>query len=201
MTGRTRSPWSRCLLSGALLFSAACAASFDMSPEPVRPTPERGVVIGSVLVLPEHDESSGFHLARKAGSRTYKFEIVRIQPDDPYGNHFTAKKYDLLTRAEEEKAFVSMLPPGAYLIRAFRDTGLAGLGGDLDVVISVEAGEVRYVGRLELHVPHYLSRGKGYQFTIGNSRAETLARVEQHHPALTEHVVDVPMQTRKVVTP
>jgi hypothetical protein len=165
------------------------------------PTAEWGVVIGSILVLPETDEHGGFTWGRDAGGRIYKFEIVQIQPDDPYGRGLTAKKYDVTATAGEEKVFVSRLRPGAYLIRAFRDTGLAGLGGDLDVLLSVEPGEVRYVGRLQLQVPHYLSRGKGYQFTIDDRRADTLARVEQHHPALTEHVVDGPMQARKVVSP
>lgn len=197
-----RSALSRWPLGLVLLGLSACTTPFDMSSErAMLPTPDLGIVIGSVLVLPETDEYGGFTWAREAAGRAYKFQIVQIKPDDPYGTGLTARKYDFTAKAGEEKVFVSRLLPGDYLVKAFRDTGLAGLGGELDVVLSVEAGAVRYVGRLQLHVPHYLSRGKGYRFTIDNTRGETLARVGQQQPALTETVVDAPMQVRKVVTP
>lgn len=176
------------LLAAGLTLFNACATSFDMTGERILlPGPEWGVVIGSVLVQPEEGA---------AVRDSYEFEIVQIQPGDPDGTRAYAPVYHLTVKSGEERAFVSRLHPGHYLIRSFHKTSVAGLGGDLDLIFSAEPGEVRYVGRVHVQVPRRLSRGKDYRFSIDNVRAETLTEIARQYPELAHAAVDGPMQAR-----
>lgn len=181
---------------------AACAAPFDMGAERTALRgPEWGVVIGSMIVQPESDGADGLSWGGDAARRRFRFEVVKIQSDDPYGTRLFAPTFEFTTKAGEERMFVSRLRPGEYLVRSFRDTKIAGLGGDLDVIFTVEPGEVRYVGRLQLRVPHILSRGHAYRFSIDNVREQTLAQAAAQHADLTTRVVNAPMQARTTMTP
>jgi len=170
----------------------ACATSFDMTGERIAlPGPEWGVVIGSVLVQPEEGA-----VARD----TYEFEMVQIQPGDPDGVRPYAQEYHLTAKSGEERVFVSRLRPGHYLIRSFRKTSIAGLGGDLGLIFSAEPGEVRYVGRVHVEVPRRLSKGKDYRFSVDNVRAETLTEVARQYPELAQAAVDGPVKARPVTS-
>ena len=171
---------------------SSCSTPLDMTGARIAlPGPEWGVVIGSVLVQPEGDGPD-----RVSGGKSFKFEVVQIQPGDPDGIRPYAEEYQLMAKAGEERIFVSRLRPGAYLIRSFHEASVAGLGGDLDIVFSVNPGEVRYVGRLNIEIPRRAARGKDYRFTIENQRAQTLASVPPEHDALANAAVDGPMQAR-----
>ncbi|MDI3467542.1 MAG: hypothetical protein OJF50_006363 [Nitrospira sp.] len=85
---------------------------------------------------------------------------------------------------------------GQYLIKRFDEEGLTGLGGELDLVFSSMAGEVRYIGRLLVKIPQRMSRGKDYRFTVENAREPILAQVSKQHAELAKDVVSVPMQAR-----
>ena len=191
-------PWTALVLMISLV---ACAKSFDMSSERLTPLgPEWGIVIGSVLVKPVKpaDESGK---TRSAADMTFAFDIVQSQPGDPEGETPYAERYRLESKAGEERLFISRLRTGRYLIKGFAQDGLAGKGGDLDLVFDSMAGEVRYLGRLLVEIPERPSRGKAYRFTVENAREETLTKVAGRHPALATQVVDVPMRLREQPAP
>ena len=189
----------------ALLFGlASCATPFDMSAQRITPPgPEWGLVVGSVLVQPEkavsgqdvtgHD-ASGF-------SSSYEFDIVRIQPGDPNGEGPYTERYRLDAKAGEERIFISRLRSGQFIIRSFQEEGMTGLGGELELVFTSRAGEVRYIGRVLVEIPRRISKGKGYRFTVENARESTLTQVSLQHADLTTDVVDVPMQARERPAP
>ena len=78
---------------------------------------------------------------------------------------------------------------------------MTGLGGELDLVMTCLAGEIRYIGRVLVEIPERISKGKGYRFTVENARESTLKQLSQQHPYLTNNVVDVPMQARERPAP
>ena len=175
---------------------AACAKSFDMSGERLTPLgPEWGIVIGSVLVKPAKlDDKS-----RKSDvdMTTYEFDIVQSQPGDPEGETPYAERYHLQAKAGEERMFISRLRTGRYLVKNFAKEGIAGTGGDLDLIFDSMAGEVRYVGRLLVEVPQRVSRGKEYRFTVENAREGTLSQISDRHRELATQAVDAPMRSRE----
>lgn len=183
--------------AAALLSLVSCATSFDMSGERMTPLgPEWGVVVGSVLVQLE-DAPPGKKVAgRDVSDSTYEFDIVQIQANDPNGEDPYAKRYRLEAMAGEERLFIARVRSGQYLIKRFDEEGLTGLGGELDLVFSSMAGEVRYIGRLLVKIPKRMSRGKDYRFTVENAREPTLALVSKQDAELTKDVVTVPMQVR-----
>jgi hypothetical protein len=184
-----------------MLSLVACAKSFDMSSERLTPLgPEWGVVIGSVLVKPVKPAGEGGK-SREAADASYVFDIVQSQPGDPEGETPYAERYRLESKVGEERVFISRLRTGRYLIKAFAQDGLAGKGGDLDLVFDSMAGEVRYLGRLLVEIPQRPSRGKEYRFMVENAREETLKQVAGPHPELADQVVDVPMRSREQPAP
>lgn len=181
----------------ALSGLVSCATPFDMSGERMTPLgPEWGVVIGSVLVQPEDPTPGKKAAGRDVSDSTYEFDIVQIQANDPNGEDPYAKRYRLEAKAGEERLFIARVRSGQYLIKRFDEEGLTGLGGDLDLVFSSMAGEVRYIGRLLVKIPKRISRGKDYRFTVENAREPTLALVSKQDAELTKDVVTVPMQAR-----
>lgn len=181
----------------ALAGLVSCTTSFDMSGERMTPLgPEWGVVIGSVLVQPERVASGKDATGRDVSGSSYEFDIVQIQPGDPNGEDPYAKRYRLEVKAGEERMFIARLRSGQYLIKRFDEEGLTGLGGELELVVSSMAGEVRYIGRLLVKIPQRMSRGKDYRFTVENAREPILAQVSKQHAELTKDVVNVPMQAR-----
>ncbi len=175
----------------------ACAKSFDMSGERLTPLgPEWGVVIGSVLVKPAKlaDESTK---SRAATDMTYEFDIVQSQPGDPEGETPYAERYHLQAKAGEERMFISRLRTGRYLVKSFASEGIAGTGGDLDLIFDSMAGEVRYIGRLLVEVPQRVLRGKEYRFTVENAREGTLKHISDRHAGLATQAVDAPMRSRE----
>ena len=196
--GSVRRAITIAMASVSVLFGlASCTTSLDMSGERItRPGPEWGVVIGSVVVQPEKVSSGKDATGHDVSGSSYEFEIVQIQPGDPNGEGFFVERYRLDAKAGEEKIFVSRLPSGQYLIRSFREEGVTGLGGELDLVLASVAGKIRYIGRVLVEIPQRVSMGKGYRFTVENARESTLAQVSQRHADLTKDVVDEPMQAR-----
>ncbi|HJT19880.1 MAG TPA: hypothetical protein VJ746_05395 [Nitrospira sp.] len=171
----------------------SCTASLDMSGERLTPPgPQWGLVIGSVLVQPAPSSSGN----AKGRDDSYEFEIVHIQPADPDGENPYADRYRLDAKAGEERIFISRLRSGRYLVKTFHQTGVVGLGGELEVTFDSMAGEVRYIGRLRVDIPQRLSRGKGYRFAVENARDTTLAQVSKQHGEVTKTVVDTPMLAR-----
>jgi len=184
-------------LVAALAGVVSCTTSFDMSGERMTPLgPEWGVVIGSVLVQPERVASGKDATGRDVSGSSYEFDIVQIQPGDPNGEDPYAKRYRLEAKAGEERMFIARVRSGQYLIKRFDEEGLTGLGGELELVFSSMAGEVRYIGRLLVKIPQRMSRGKDYRFTVENARESILAQVSKQHAELTKDVVNVPMQAR-----
>jgi hypothetical protein len=183
-------------LLAMLLGAVSCAKSLDMSDErALTPGPEWGVVIGSVLVRPQAASDKNA-MNQDAASSSYEFEIVPIQPGDPNGEGPYVKKYRLVAKAGEERMFIARLRTGQYLMRSFKQDNVIGLGGELDVVFTAMAGEVRYLGRVVVDIPPKMTRGKDYRFAIENAREPTLARVSTTHPDLTSDVVNMPMEIR-----
>lgn len=181
----------------ALFGVVSCTTPFDMSGERLTPLDATwGVVVGSVLVKPEEVRSGKNAAGRDVSSASYEFDIVPIQPGDPNGEASYVKHYHLDAKAGEERMFIARLRSGHYLIRTFHEEGLIGLGGELGVVFTSMAGEVRYIGRLRVEIPQRISRGKGYRFSVENARERTLEQVSKQHPDLTKDAVNVPMQTR-----
>ena len=185
-------------LVAALFSQVSCSTSLDMSGERLTPLgPEWGVVIGSVLVQPEKVLSGKKASGHDVSDSSYEFNIVQIQPADPDGEGPYVEKYRLTAKAGEERIFISRLRPGQYLIRSFSEEGVTGLGGKLDVVFASVAGEIRYIGRVLVEIPQWVSRGKGYRFTIENAREPTLAQVSRQQADLTKNVADEPMEIRE----
>ena len=185
-------------LLAALFALASCATQFDMSGQRIaRPGPEWGVVIGSVVVVQtERFQSAKRAPEREVTSASYELDIAQIQLSDPDGTGAYAKQYRLNTKTGEEQTFISRLPPGQYLVREFHEEGVVGLAGGLDLVFTVAPGEIRYIGRVRVEIPHRTSSGKPYRFAVENAREATLALVSRQHPELTSAVVDAPMQVR-----
>ncbi len=185
----------RTMVTGTAVLSGwiSCTTSLDMSGERLTPLDMQwGLVIGSVLVQ-QAPTSTG---NAKGRDDSYEFEIVQIQPADPDGENPYAQRYRLDAKAGEERIFVSRLRSGRYLIKTFHQTGMIGLGGDLDVTFDSMAGEVRYIGRLRVEIPQRLSRGKGYRFAVENARETTLAQVSRQDGEVTKSVLDMPMLAR-----
>ena len=193
------------MTSVALLFGlASCTTPLDMSGERLTPPgPEWGLVIGSVLVRPQKGVSGRDVTGQDASGSgsSYEFNIVRIQPGDPKGEGPYVERYRLNAKAGEERIFISRLRSGQFLMKSFQEEGLTGLGGEMDLVFTCMAGEIRYIGRVLVEIPERISKGKGYRFTVENARAPTLAQVSRQHADLTKDVVDVPMQARQQPAP
>jgi len=186
----------------AVLFgSVSCIRSLDMSDEHITPPgTEWGVVIGSVLVQPEKGASDNDVMGREL-MKEYEFDIVQIQPGDPYGETPYAERYRLDAKAGEERIFISRLRSGQYLFKNFHEARVRGIGGDLDLTFASMAGEVRYIGRVLVQIPQRVSVGKGYRFTVENAREPTFAQVSEQHPELTKDAVNVPLQAGGDVAP
>jgi hypothetical protein len=195
-------PLSKTILIAALFFLTSCANSLDMSGSRIKPPGlEWAVVIGSVLVQPETMASDKKLAGRDASGASYEFDIVQIQPGDPYGEGLFASSYQLNANAGEERIFISRLRPGQYLIRRFRQDAVTGLGGELDLVFDAAPGEVRYIGRVRIDLPQRVSSGKGYRFTVENARDPTLTRVSEQYGDLTKTTMDGPMHARGQAAP
>jgi hypothetical protein len=188
----------------ALCGSVSCIRSLDMSGEQLtRPETEGtewGVVIGSVLVQPEKGASDKDVAGREVMGE-YEFDIVQIQPGDPYGDTPYAERYRLDAKAGEERIFISRLRTGQYLFKNFHEARVRGIGGDLNLTFASMAGEVRYIGRILVEIPQRITVGKGYRFTVQNAREPTLAQVSEQHADLTKEAVNVPMRASGDVAP
>jgi len=179
----------------AVLFgSLSCVKSLDMSDEGVtRATTEWGVVIGSVLVQPEKGASDHDVPGREV-MKEYEFDIVQVQPGDPYGETPYAERYRLDAKSGEERIFIARLRTGQYLFKSFQEARVRGIGGELNLIFASMAGEVRYIGRVVVHIPQRVSVGKGYRFMVENAREPTLVQVSEQHAELTKDAVNVPMR-------
>jgi len=186
----------------AMLFgSVSCVKSLDVSGEHItQPTTEWGVVIGSVLVQPEKGASDDA-VAGHEVVREYEFDIVQVQPGDPYGETPYAERYRLDAKGGQERIFIARLRTGQYLFKSFQEARLRGIGGELNLIFASMAGEVRYIGRLLLRIPQRASVGKGYRFMVENAREPTLAQVSEQQADLTKDAVNVPMRASGDVAP
>jgi hypothetical protein len=158
------------------------------------PGVEWGVVVGSVVIEPEKPERPSN--IQPLANETFILDVVQTQPADPEGTRPYADTYELTTKAGEDKLFVSRLRPGRYLIRSFHASGFVGLGGDIKAVFTVEPGAVRYIGRLHIVVPRYLSQDRSYRFTLENAQQADLAKLTTSHPDLANAVREAPMELR-----
>ncbi|MBX3329635.1 MAG: hypothetical protein KF722_04480 [Nitrospira sp.] len=182
--------WVACLL-----VSTSCAKSLDMSGDRIAvPGNEWGVVVGSVEIEAEMPEKPA--TIQPLANETFILNVVQIQPGDPEGLSPYADTYELTTKAGEDKLFVSRLRPGRYLIRSFQASGFMGLGGDIKAEFTVEPGAVRYIGRLHITVPRYLSQDRPYRFTLKNAQQADLAKLTERHPDLANDMREAPMELR-----
>ena len=78
----------------------------------------------------------------------------------------------------------------------FQSSGFVGLSGDIKAVFTVEPAEVRYIGRLHIMVPRYLSHDRPYRFTVENALQTDVAKLATSHPDLATAVRDAPMELR-----
>ena len=185
----------RLVLVACLLVATSCAKSLDMSGDHIAvPGIDYGVVVGSVVVDPEKPETSSN--LQPLANETFILDVVQIQPGDPDGLSPYANTYELTTNAGEDTLFVSRLRPGRYLIRSFQSSGFVGLGGDIKAVFTVEPGEVRYIGRLHILVPRYLSHDRPYRFTLESTQQADVAKLATSHPDLANTVRDALMELR-----
>jgi hypothetical protein len=185
----------------ALFGSVSCVRSLDMSDENItRATTEWGVVIGSVLVQPEKGASDNGVAGREV-MKEYEFDIVQVQPGDPYGETPYAERYRLDAKAGQERIFIARLRTGQYLFKSFQEARVRGIGGELNLIFASMAGEVRYIGRVLVQIPQRVSVGKGYRFTVENAREPTLAQVSEQHADLTKDAVNIPMRGSGDVVP
>ena len=200
VTARDAALWcSRIFLVGCLLVATSCAKSLDMSGNRIAvPGNEWGVVVGSVVVDPEKPERPTN--IQPLANETFILNVVQIQPGDPEGLSPYADQYELTTKAGENKLFISRLRPGRYLIRSFQSSGFVGLGGDIKAVFTVEPAEVRYIGRLHIMVPRYLSHDRPYRFTLQNAQQADVAKLATSHPDLADAVRDAPMELREATS-
>lgn len=180
---------------------AGCSTpSLDMTGRPIEPAgPDGGVVIGSILVQADQEAPDSWFnrmFGRKAAGFTYDFEILRVQASDPKGTRPYLARYELEARPGEERMFVSRLPVGTYLVKAFRHEGLSAMGGDLGLHFSVSAGATLYIGRLFLEIPRRVTMGVPYTYQVQDARETTLAVVRRQYPLLVREVVSAPMQAR-----
>lgn len=186
--GHYKHAWTAVVIA---LTVAACAKSFDMSNERLTPLPtEQGIVIGSVVVKTVDDTSK----SGDAGNMTFQFDIVQSLPGNPEGGP-NAERYRLEVKGGEERVFVSRLREGRYLLKSFAQERIVGVGGDLGLVFDSRAGEISYIGRLVVEVPHRVSRGNEYRFIVENARESTLREISGRQPELAKQAVDAPMRT------
>ena len=155
---------------------------------------EWGVVVGSVEIEPEKPERPSN--IQPLANETFILDVVQIQPGDPEGLRPYADTYELTTKAGEDKLFVSRLRPGRYLIRSFQASGFVGLGGDIKAMFTVEPGAVRYIGRLHILIPRYLSHDRPYRFTLENAQQADVAKLTKSHPDLANVIHEAPMELR-----
>lgn len=175
----------------------SCASSLDMSGERLAaPGPEWGVVIGSVLVRPAQG-ASGTGAMASDRSTMYEFDVVQIQPADPDGESPYADRYHLEAVAGQERPFLSRLRPGQYLIKNFHRSGVAGTGGDLNLIFESQPAGVVYVSRVLVEVPQQVTSGKEYRFSVQDARETTLAQLASQHGNLTQQAVTAPMRIRR----
>ena len=190
--------WSRrFVLAACLLVSTSCAKSLDMSGDRIAvPGNAWGVVVGSVKIEPEKPERPS--TIQPLANETFILNVVQIQPGDPEGLSPYADTYELTTKADEHKLFVSRLRPGRYLIRSFQASGYMGLGGDINAVFTVEPGAVRYIGRLHIMIPRHLSHDRPYRFTLENAQQADVAKLTEGHPDLASTMHEASMELRPV---
>lgn len=186
------------ILLAALAWSlSSCASSLDMSHEQIAaPGPEWGIVIGSVLVRQEQ-KGSGADTAVRDQSTMFEVEVVQVQPGDPNGESPYAARYHVDATAGLDRPFLARLRPGRYLIKNFYRTGMAGTGGDLNLVFESQSGRVVYIGQLLVEVPPQLTHGKDYRFSVHDTHDITLSQLAPHHRDLTQQATTVPMQIRE----
>ena len=188
-----------CLTTIAALVGCS-TPSLDMAGGPIVPAgPDRGVVIGSVLVQAEQDAPRSWFnrlFGRTAAGFTYQFEILRVQVTDPKGKHPYLARYQLDAKPGEERIFVARLPVGTYRFKTFHHEGLSAMGGDVGVNFSVAPETTAYIGRLVLELPRRVAMGTSYIYQVQDARATTLAVVLNQYPHLGQEVVNAPMQTR-----
>jgi hypothetical protein len=178
-----------------MLAATSCAKSLDMSGDHIAvPGVDYGVVVGSVVVDPEKPETPSN--LQPLANETFILNVVQIQPGDPEGISPYADTYELTSKAGEDKLFVSRLRPGRYLIRSFQSSGFVGLSGDIKAIFTVEPGEVRYIGRLRIMVPRYLSHDRPYRFTLEKAQQADVAKLATSYPDLANAVRDAPMELR-----
>jgi hypothetical protein len=174
--------------------------SLDMLGGRIDPAgPDRGVVIGSVLVQAEQEPSAAWFnrmFGHRAAGFTYDFENVRAGATGQTFTSAYADRYALDAKPKEERIFVARLPVGSYLIKTFYHEGLSAIGGELDVTFFVAPDTTYYVGRLVLDVPRRVTFGSPFTFRIENWRDATLAAARKQHPNLGAAVVNAPMQAR-----
>ncbi|UVT20639.1 MAG: hypothetical protein H8K03_01595 [Nitrospira sp.] len=60
----------------------------------------------------------------------------------------------------------------------------------------MEPGAVRYIGRLHILVPRYLSHDRPYRFTLQNAQQADLAKLTESHPDLANDMREAPMELR-----
>ena len=186
---------SRLVLVASLLVATSCAKSLDMSGDHIAvPGVDYGVVVGLVVVDPEKPETPSN--LQPLANETFILNVVQIQPGDPEGISPYADTYELTSKAGEDKLFVSRLRPGRYLIRSFQSSGFVGLSGDIKATFTVEPAEVRYIGRLHIVVPRYLSHDRPYRFTLEKAQQADVAKLATSYPDLATAVRDAPMELR-----
>ncbi len=200
MTSCARNPVWTPVLAVMLAFLSlgltSCASPLDLSHEQVAvPSPEWGVVIGSVLVRQDLS-GSGPGVAPSDRSTLYEFDVVQTQPADPNGEGAYASRYHLEAMAGQEQPFLARLRPGRYLVKNFHRTGMSGTGGDLNLVFESQSGRVVYVGQVLVEVPPQLSHGKEYRFSIQDAHETTFSALAPHHGHLTQQAITAPMQIR-----
>jgi hypothetical protein len=153
------------ILIATMLFISGCGApALQSKPEQVSTLPQgRGVIIGSI-VLKTRNESAMFPIALSE----QKWHIwVRPVDDSFLGKIFPPAGKSLDLNADgKEVPFVSVLPPGMFMIENLYSTSALEPPYELSLRLrfAVEENKKTYIGRLVITIPSHVNMFKTLLF-------------------------------------
>jgi hypothetical protein len=146
------------ILAFAVLVTAC--ASVKSSPEEIKTiTGDEGVVVGSILVIPEalgvgDKGESGFFKPMLASEADFGFMFGSL---DGFLSFTFGTKYMVDVKPNKEEFFVKKLAPGTYSFRNInikhRVWGGSGMQAPFSEFFKVEAGKTTYIGKFEVSMP------------------------------------------------
>lgn len=129
------------VLFAAVLALAGCAATVEMQQQELRdPTPNDGMVIGSVLVRGGKD---------LLGRTAWEVAVDRAERKVFAGSEYSIQAH----RGGDEVVFAVTIPAGRYRIHELRQPGFSTFRANTDIHFEVQPGKTSYIGRLLVEFP------------------------------------------------